>query len=458
MDLKRVLISVLIIFLFTVSPFILAQNQKADGYKGLWSSSAYSSDYGYKYAGGLGTFSAQHRPVAIYSSIAQKTFFVYSGTSKAEESHLEIMISYFDHRSNMVPKPVIVFDKMGVTDPQDNASLSIDSKGYIWVFVSGMARTRPGFIFKSTQPYSIEKFEKTMEGEILFPQPWWVKDSCFLLMYTKILKGRDLFWSSSADGKTWTTGQKLVEMGGEYQVSNIYGNKLVTVFSYFPEGVLDKRTNLYLLQSDDIGKTWKTINNKVVKVPVSDINSDAIIKDYKSENKLVYIKDLNFDSQGNPVILAIICRDYRPGPSGDPREWMIIKWKDNKWHFNKVCESDHNHDMGSLYISGNTWKIIGPTESGKEKYVTGGEMALWISKDEGKTWIKEINITKNSIRNNSHARRPENANSKFYSFWADGDAKKISISKLYFTDETCTKVWELPYDMKKDFEKPLRIK
>jgi hypothetical protein len=458
MDLKRTLILVLIISLLTVSSSILAQNLKVDGYKGLWSASIKTPEYGYKYSGGLGTFSAQHTPVAIYSSKARKTFFVYSGTTRAEESHLQIMVSYYDHRSDMVPKPVIVFDKMGVTDPQDNASLSIDSDGYIWVFVSGTGRTRPGLIFKSSQPYSIDRFDKIMEGEIVFPQPRWIKDSCFLMMYTKVMKARDLYWSTSTDGKTWTAGQKLAGIGGHYQVSDVYGDKLVTVFSYYPEGNPDKRTNLYLLQTDNGGRTWKTVDNKIVQTPLTEVHNESLIIDYESESKLVYIKDLNFDSGGNPVILAIVCRDFRPGPAGDPRDWMIIHWKDNKWSFNKVCESDHNHDMGSLYISGNIWKIIGPTEPGKDKYATGGEMALWMSNDEGKTWKREFNITTNSLRNNSHARRPVNANSEFYSFWADGDAENLSISKLYFTDETCTKVWELPYDMKKEFEKPIRIK
>ena len=36
-----------------------------------------------------------------------------------------------------------------------------------------------------------------------------------------------------------------------------------------------------------------------------DVHSEALIKDYESEEKLVYINDLNFDSEGNPVILEL---------------------------------------------------------------------------------------------------------------------------------------------------------
>jgi hypothetical protein len=51
-----------------------------------------------------------------------------------------------------------------------------------------------------------------------------------------------------------------------------------------------------------------------------------------------------------------------------------------------------------------------------------------------------------------------NANEEFYAFWADGDADKISPSRLYFTNKSGDKVFMLPYDMKNDFEKPVQLK
>ena len=70
--------------------------------------------------------------------------------------------------------------------------------------------------------------------------------------------------------------------------------------------------------------------------------------------------------------------------------------------------------MGSLYITEDEWRIIGPTEPGPQKYGTGGEIALWISNDEGTNWRKAVNITANSVCNNSYARRPVNAQKDFY--------------------------------------------
>jgi len=434
-----------------------AQNPTIDGYRGIWFTLGQFSEYGDKYSGGLGTYTADHIPIAIYSPEVKKTFFIYGGTTAADEKHLLIMISYFDHRTRTVPKPVIVYDKQGVNDPHDNAVLSIDNEGYIWVFVSGRGRSRPGFIFKSNKPYNIESFELIREAEMTYPQPWWVPGEGFLYLLTKYTKGRELYWSTSADGKSWKPDQKLAGMGGHYQVSNMHGNKLVSVFNYHPGGNVDKRTNIYAVQTEDMGKTWKSIDGKPFEPPISDPYNVALIRDFEAEKKLVYINDLNFDSEGNPVILAIISNDFRPGPGGDPREWMIIHWKNGKWNYNKVCESTHNYDMGSLYIEEGCWRVIGPTGPGPQKYGTGGEVVVWISRDEGVTWRKLRNITQQSMRNNSYVRRPVNAHRDFYAFWADGDADKFSESHLWFSNKNGKKVFKLPYKMSDYPEKPVRV-
>ncbi len=436
---------------------LTAQNPKADGYKGIWFTLGQFSEFGDKYSGGLGTYTANHIPIAIYAPEVDKTFFTFGGTTAKDERHLLIMISYFDHKKKVVPKPVIVYDKVDVTDPHDNASVSIDAKGFIWVFVSGRAKLRPGLIFKSAKPYSIEAFEQIKTGEMTYPQPWWINGKGFLYLFTKYTKGRELYWSTSEDGITWAPDQKLAGMGGHYQITNMVGNKLVSVFNFHPGGNVDKRTNIYLAQTEDLGHTWKTINGKLLQPPLGDIHSPALIHDYESEGKLVYLNDLNFDHEGNPVILAVISNDFKPGPKGDPREWTILHWKNGKWNTYKVCTSTHNYDMGSLYIEDHLWRIVGPTETGPQKMGTGGEMAIWESSDEGRTWAKTSNVTQNSERNHSYARRPLQAHPDFYAFWADGNADKLSESKLYFMNKKGDKVWVLPYDMKEDFVKPLLI-
>lgn len=437
---------------------VYSQNLKSDGYKGIWFTLGQFSEYGDKYSGGLGTYTANHIPIAIYSKEVQKTFFVYGGTTAQDQRHLLIMISYYDHQKKVVPKPVVVLDKQGVDDPHDDASISIDEEGYIWVFVSGRAKLRPGFIFKSAAPYSIERFDQIVEKEMTYPQPWRQAGKGFLFLFTKYTKGRELYWSSSTDGKSWMPDQKLAGMGGHYQVSNYNGKKLVSVFNFHPGGDVDKRTNMYLLQTEDDGKTWTTVAGEKISPPLVNPHNPALIKDYQAEGKLVYINDLGFDTAGNPVILAVVSSRFKPGPDPASKVWTLVHWRDGKWNFSKVCESTHNYDMGSLYITKGKWTIIGPTEAGPQKWGTGGEMALWQSSDEGINWHKVRNITKNSRYNHSYSRRPLNANDEFYAFWADGDADKISPSRLYFANKKGDKVFMLPYEMKNDLEKPIEIK
>ncbi len=59
----------------------IINNKKADGYKGIWFTLGQVSEYGDKYSGGLGTYTVNHVPMAIYAPKVGKTFFVYGGTT-----------------------------------------------------------------------------------------------------------------------------------------------------------------------------------------------------------------------------------------------------------------------------------------------------------------------------------------------------------------------------------------
>jgi len=447
-----------ILFCLAGSASLYSQNQKIDGYKGLWFSAGKSSGYGYIFSGGSATFGSQHRPVAIYSPEAKKTFFVYGGTTSYDERHLLIMISYFSHTNQTVPKPVVVYDKMGVREPFDNPSLAIDHQGYLWVFISGSERTRPGMIFRSTEPYSIDHFEEIMHKEMIAPQPWWINEHGLAVVFIRKITGPDIYFSSSRDGRTWSENQKIASMGGHVHVSHAKGNKLVIIFNYSPGGNPDKQTNLYYLQTEDMGKTWKTVDGRIVEIPLTDPINEALVRNFEAEGTLVYLSDVCFDQEGNPVLLVILSKSSEPGPEGGPREWMLIRWKDRKWNYSKVCESDHNYDVGALFITDDGWSVIGPSEPGRLKYRTGGEIVNWIGTDDGATWVKATDLTFNSQVNNSFVKRPVNYNRRFYALWTDGDADKLSPSHLYFTDQKCRKVWMLPYDMISDFVKPVRIR
>ena len=427
---------------------------KYDGYQGIWFTLGQFSDYGDKYSGGLGTYTAKHVPLAVYAPQVNKTFFVYGG-AKEGKRHLLAMASYYDHERHVVPRPTVVHDKGGVDDPHDNPSIAMDEFGHIWIFVSGRGRTRPGFKYRSVMPYSVDDFELVSEEEMTYPQPWWIEGKGFLHLFTKYTGVRELYSNRSADGRAWTPHRKLAGMGGHYQKSRQLGDRVITAFNMHPQGNVDVRTNLYFAQTEDMGETWRAADGTVLSPPLIHADCPALVRNYRAEGRLVYMKDINFDAVGNPVILVVTSAHHAPGPGGDPRVWELARWTAEGWRLYEVTRSTHNYDMGSLYIEPDgIWRVIGPTEAGPQYHGTGGEMALWTSEDEGETWRKVRDVTRRSPLNHTYARRPVNAHPDFYAFWADGNPDEMTESRIYFTNQAGDRVWALPYTMDADFAEP----
>ncbi len=372
---------------------------KDAGYHSTWFTLGQKSEHGDKYSGGLGTYTANHVPMAIYAKEADKTFFVYGG-AKDGERHLLAMASYYDHRRHQVPRPTIVHDKQTVNDPHDNPSLCIDGQGHLWVFVSGRAKVRPGFIYRSTKPFSTDAFERVGEREFTYPQSRWIDGHGFLFLFTKYTKGRELYFSTSPDGRDWTPDRKFAGMGGHYQTSHQRGARIITAFNMHPGGNVDQRTNLYFLQTDDFGKTWRDVRGEGVALPLVDPIHAGLVREYRSEQRLVYIHDLDLDHDGRPVILFVTSADHRPGPAGDPRWWTVAHWLGDRWEYQQVTRANHNYSTGSLCIEADdTWRIIGPTERGPQPIGSGGEVAIWSSENACRMWRKERDVTRGSVLN-----------------------------------------------------------
>jgi hypothetical protein len=230
---------------------------------------------------------------------------------------------------------------------------------------------------------------------------------------------------------------------------------VATAFDYHPNnGGLNARTNLYYLQTDDMGATWRNAAGQVAATPITEPHHAALVHDYAREGRLVYLKDLNFDADGRPVILYLTSSGYAPGSGSGERRWFTAQWVGKTWRRRAVTTSDHNYDHGSLYIEAGHWQIIAPTEPGPQRWATGGEMVMWTSRDEGRAWNREKQVTLNSRFNHTYARRPLSAHPQFYALWADGNPLKPSESRLYFTDRDGSHVWRLPAEMMDEFAKP----
>ena len=438
---------------------LIVKTVPAHGYEGIWYSNQPSDDkYRYKYSGGLGTYCAKHRHHAQYAPEVNKTFFVYGGTKGYRETNAVLMmVSYYDHASNQLARPAILQEK-GTSDAHHNPVLEIDPQGHLWVFASAHGG-KDGFIWRSTSPYSIDEFELIEQREFTYPQPRYVPDFGFLFLFTKYTGGREMYVNTSPDGLQWGDDKKISGFGGHYQTSEQHGNVRGTAFNYHPPvGGLNARTNIYYMQTNDFGDTWTNIQGDVLPTPLERPDNPALVHDYQADGKLCYLKDLIYDPDGNPVILYTLSDGFESGPENGERILTTAHWLGNEWRCNSVAAADHNYDMGSLWIEEDgTWKLIAPTEAGPQAYCTGGEVAMWQSKDTGNTWSKTRDLTQKSARNHTYIRRVLNAHPDFFAIWADGDALKPSISRLYFCNQNGDRVWMMPPEMGEDLKEPILV-
>ena len=436
-------------------------NKKADGYRGIWYMNQPSGDeYVYKYSGGLGTYCAKHKPFAIYSKQADKTFFCYGGATASNSRKLMHMVSYFDHETKTVPKPTILLDKQ-TSDAHDNPVISIDNEGYIWIFSTSHGRARPSYIHRSKHPFDIDEFElipatrRTVDGRELITNfsymQVWNSPGGFDAFFTRYNypAARTLCYMHSKDGKDWSPWQRLAAIDeGHYQVSGRGAAKIGSMFNYHPKGKgLNWRTNLYYIESSDDGQNWQAIDGRALALPLTEPQNDALVFDYEKQNLNVYLKDLRFDANDRPVLLYITSKGYQSGPANDPRTWRLARWTGKEWKFSSITTSDNNYDMGELWmLAADDWRVLAPTGKGPQPYNPGGEVAMWQSKDRGATWNKMRQLTQASERNHTYVRRSLNGHPDFIAIWADGHGRQPSGSSLYFAN-AAGDVYKLPAKM-----------
>lgn len=429
---------------------------KADGYRGIWYANQPTRDeYRFKYSGGFATYPQQHLPIAVYAEAARKTFFCFGGRAD-DANRLLINVSYYDHETGTVPRPTVLLDKK-TGDAHDNPTLALDDDGHLWVFSNAHGTSRPAYIHRSTRPFDIDEFELVETTNFSYSQPWYLPGRGFLVLHTRYSPGRDLFWMTSRDGRDWDEPRPLARVAmGHYQISWHDGRTLGTAFNYHPRPAgLNARTNLYYLGTDDGGRTWRTAGGREVETPLTEPDNPALVRDYQSEGLLVYLKDLQFDSDGRPVILYLTSRGFEPGPENGPRRWQTARWTGEGWEIRSFTESDHNYDFGSLYVEPDgTWRVIAPTDPGPQPFGTGGEVVLWTSRDRGASWERIKSLTPGSRLNHTYVRRPLHAHPDFYALWADGDTRELSPSRLYFTNKAGDHVWRLPERMDEATAKP----
>ena len=445
--------------------------QVADGYRGIWyMNQPLRNEYVYKYSGGFATYPQQHVPIAIHAPAVRKTFFVFGGSAgnvSVRGDELQHLVSYFDHATGTVPRPVRLLQKR-TEDAHDNPTLSIDAAGHLFVFSSAHGTSRPSYIHRSKKPYDIAEWELVQTTNFSYPQPWYLpRSKRFLFLHTIYVQGqRTLNWKTSADGRTWAAPQLLAHLEmGDYQVSQRQGDtdRVATAFDLHPKqgraGTgLNYRTNIYYAETRDGGATWTTAGGGRLSSPLTEANNPALVRDYRAEDLSVYLKDIAFTAAGEPVILYLTSKGFNPGPESGPFQWHTARWTGRTWEFRPFASSDHNYDHGSLYIEADgTWRVIAPMAPGPQPWGTGGDMELWTSRDQGASWTKAKALTQGSRYNHTYARKPVNAHPDFYALWADGSPLEPTPSSLYFATQD-GKVFRLPERMTGDTAKPEQVR
>jgi hypothetical protein len=316
--------------------------------------------------------------------------------------------------------------------------------------------------FQLVKATKIEDARQVPMTNFSYMQPWHIQGKGFAAFFTRYNypAARTICFMTSKDGMKWSKWSRLAAIDqGHYQISAAGKTKAGSAFNFHPAGKgLNWRTNLYYMETGDLGKTWHSVDGRQLTLPLTRPASPALIHDYQKEGLNVYLKDIRFDAQERPVILFITSKGYESGPKNDPRTWTTARWTGTQWQIRPAFVSDNNYDMGSLYLEDDgTWRVTAPTETGPQPYNPGGEIAMWLTRDAGQTWKKVSQLTHASERNHTYARRPVNAHPDFYAIWADGHGRKPSQSSLYFCDKQGN-VHILPREMNAEFMKPELLK
>lgn len=421
-------------------------------YRGLWYGNQRQTDgYGWKYSGGLATYPQQILPIALYAPEVRRTFFCYCGADA--NGKIENTLSYYDHDTETFGDPLVVL-RRDTWDAHYQTSLAIAPDGHILVFCNShgvgieLPKSDPtygkAYILRSRSPFDITAFDCILEDNFSYSQVWSVNDGKLVWLHTRYEADqegkavRPLYVSNSADGITWSPRKQVTDVEkGSYQVSWTDGKRVAMIFDYHPEPVgLNARTNLYYLESWDAGATWTNCAGEGVALPLTEPKNAALVRDFAAEGLLVYVKDLDFDVQGNPWVLVVTSHGCWSGPSGGPRELLLGHFNGKHWSWSPICAVDHNYDHGSLWVQSETdIEIVFPSGPGSQPFTTGGDLFRWTSNDGGQTWQSHLIPNKEAAGQQTYVRKVLNAHPDFHCLWASADALEPSPVRLHFADK-----------------------
>jgi hypothetical protein len=385
----------------------------------------------YVYSGPMATYSAWHRPMAVYAREARQTFFVYSNPENAPA------IGYYDHRRGTFSRPVVLGSNPDM-DAHRNPTLLIDEDGFLYVFYG--AHGHPTKVLRSRRPHDISVWDQRADisdPKTSYPEPFQLLPGELFVSYRQN-PGWRCRWSS--DGAvSWQGSMDVVafERCAIYAMSiadtGTYPRTVHLVWSRLGGGTEEeirtkhlwaRRYHLYYARSEDGGRTWQRSDGTPYALPITE---DSAEKLYDCEQRGVWLKDIQVDAAGRPYVLFL---------DGNPftyvSQWKLAGFVGGKWQFSDITESDHMYDDGGLVILGeDDMRVYGPTTASQPKE-DGGEIEVWQSEDGGRTWRHRDSLTSGSSYSHNNVKvvfNPGEDSGDFRVFWSYGDSLWPATSK-----------------------------
>jgi hypothetical protein len=386
-----------------------------------------------KYGGGLATYTEMHRPMAIHDAEAGKTFFVYGAD---DHGVLGIFMGCFNHELGALCSPRRVLRKNGVFDPHDNAALSQDSDGFLWVAVSGRGTIRDGRLFRSLQARSIEHgFIEVASFAFTYPQVWWTPSRGLVLIHTRYSNEREVHVSFDPAGAD--PGPRLIG-GPHYAITHAVGDHIVLAYNDHPGRSVDRRANLSVIESWDAGASWYSLDGQLLweygsgRV-IPDRDPRSLVLDTESRGRLLYLKDIRSDSNGETAVMYVTSPSADPTDRSQPRCLELARFDREaaSWDFETLtCEVAHNYSSG--FLSEDLREVVFPLGLTRLNARSGAGGELWRAEKTGEGWAWK-QLTFDSCLNHNYPRGVIGQKmSDFEFFWADGDPLRPSGSSLYF--------------------------
>ncbi len=172
-------------------------------------------------------------------------------------------------------------------------------------------------------------------------------------------------------------------------------NRVATAFNYHPpKGGLNARTNLYYLETTDGGNDLAQRRGRYRHhADPEEVQNPALVHDYESEGLLVYLKQVQFDAEGHPVIVFLTSGGWAPGPANGPHTWRLANGTAKRGELAtsppRTTTTTSVRCISTIRPRGNS----SPHRSGTAALWHRRAMVVWSSRDAGQTWQRAKTLT-----------------------------------------------------------------